>query len=70
MSFARLSLSLAGAVGVLTVAFSGAIVWLFVSQPVTTAETAAQALEGDVAPLIKAVAGAIYGALQGLFRYL
>lgn len=70
MSFAKISLSLAGAVGVLTVAFTGAIVWLFVTQPVTTAETAAQAVDGDVAPLVKAVAGALLDALQGLFKYL
>lgn len=70
MSFARISLSLAGAVGVLAVAFTAAIVWLFVTQPVTTAETAAQAVEGNVSPLVKAVAGVLYEALQGLFNYL
>jgi hypothetical protein len=41
MSIARLSLSLAGVVGLLTVAFTAAVVWLLVTQPVTTAETAA-----------------------------
>lgn len=70
MSIARLSLSLAGVVGLLTVAFTAAVVWLLVTQPVTTAETAAQAAQGDVGPLMRAVAGAIYGALEGLMKYL
>jgi hypothetical protein len=70
MSFARLSLSLAGVVGLLTVAFTAAVVWLLVTQPVTTAESAAQAAQGDVAPLMRAVAGVLYGALEGLLKYL
>ena len=70
MSFARVSLSLAGVVGVLTVAFTGAVVWLLVTQPVTTAETAAKAAQGEVGPLMKAVGEVLYSAFQGLFRYL
>ncbi|CAN5493655.1 hypothetical protein BH23ACI1_BH23ACI1_14940 [soil metagenome] len=70
MSIARLSLSLAGVVGLLTVAFTAAVVWLLVTQPVTTAETAAQAVQGEVAPLMRAVAGVIYTALEGLLKYL
>lgn len=70
MSLARLSLSLAGVVGVLTVAFTGAVVWLLVTQPVTTAETAAQAAQGDVGPLMRAVADVLYNALGGILKYL
>lgn len=70
MSLARLSLSLAGVVGILTVAFTAAVVWLLVTQPVTTAETAAQAAQGEVAPLMRAVAGVVYSALEGLLKYL
>lgn len=70
MSIARLSLSLAGVVGILTVAFTAAVVWLLVTQPVTTAETAAQAAQGEVAPLMRAVAGVVYSALEGLLKYL
>ena len=70
MSFARLSLSLAGVVGLLTVAFTGAVVWLLITQPVTTAESAAQAVQGDVAPLMRAVAGVLYSAFEGLLKYL
>jgi hypothetical protein len=46
------------------------VVWLLVTQPVTTAETAAQAAQGEVGPLMKAVADVLYSALQGLFKYL
>lgn len=67
MSFARLSLSLAGVIGVLTVAFTGAVIWLLVTQPVTTAEKVAQ---GEVGPLVRAVADVLYNALQGLLKYL
>jgi hypothetical protein len=70
MSIARLSLSLAGVVGLLTVAFTAAVVWLLVTQPVTTAETAAAAAQGEVAPLVRAVAGVVYSALEGLLKYL
>jgi hypothetical protein len=70
MSIARLSLSLAGVVGLLTVAFTAAVVWLLVTQPVTTAETAAQAAQGEVGPLMRAVAGVLYGALEGILKYL
>jgi hypothetical protein len=70
MSFARLSLSLAGVVGLLTVAFTGAVVWLLVTQPVTTAESAAQAAQGEVGPLMRAVAGVLYSAFEGLLKYL
>jgi hypothetical protein len=67
MSIARLSLSLAGVIGVLTVAFTGAVIWLLVTQPVTTAEKVAQ---GEVAPLVRAVADVLYNALQGILKYL
>lgn len=67
MSFARLSLSLVGVVGVMAVALSGATIWLLVTQPVTVADAVAR---GEVSPLAKALAGVIYEALQGLLKYL
>lgn len=67
MSFARLSLSLVGVVGVLAVALAGATIWLLVTQPVTVADAVAQ---GEVSPLVRALAGALYDALQGLLKYL
>jgi hypothetical protein len=70
MSFARFSLSLVGVVGVIAVALAGATIWLLVTQPVSTAEHIGAATQGDVSPLVKALAGALYDALQGLLKYL
>ena len=67
MSFARVSLSLVGVIGVMAVALAGATIWLLVTQPVTVADAVAK---GEVSPLAKALAGVIYEALQGLLKYL
>jgi len=70
MSFARVSLSLAAVVGMVALALAAATIWLLVSQPVTTADAAADLARGNVSPLAKALAGVLYDALQGLLRYL
>jgi hypothetical protein len=62
MGFARLSLSLAGVVGLIAAALAGATIWLIMTQPVTVAD--------EVSPLVKALAGVLYDALQGLMKYL
>jgi multidrug resistance efflux pump len=67
MSFARLSLSLAGVIGLIAIALSGATIWLLLTQPVTVADAVAK---GEVSPLMKAVAGALYNAFAGLLKYL
>lgn len=67
MSFARLSLSLVGVVGIVATALAGATIWLIVTQPVTVADAVAQ---GEVSPLVKALAGVLYDALQGILKYL
>ncbi len=67
MSFAQRSLSLAAIVGVLTAVFAAGLIYLLVTQPVTTAQNIAS---GEVSPLMRAVAGVLYEALQGLFKYL
>jgi multidrug resistance efflux pump len=67
MSFARLSLSLVGVMGIVATALAGATIWLIVTQPVTVADAVAQ---GEVSPLVKALAGVLYDALQGLLKYL
>jgi multidrug resistance efflux pump len=67
MSFARLSLSLVAVVGVVAVALAGATIWLLVTQPVTVADAVAQ---GEVSPLVRALAGVLYETLQGLLKYL
>ncbi len=67
MSFARLSLSLAAVIGVIATALAGAIFWLLVTQPVTVADAVAT---GEVSPVMKAIAGALYNALAGIVKYL
>lgn len=70
MSVARVSLSLIGGVGLIAVALAGATIWLLVTQPVTTADAIGAATQGEVSPLLKALAGALYEALEGLLKYL
>lgn len=67
MSFARVSLSLAGVVGALTAAFTAGLIWLLVTQPVSTTEKVAN---GEISPLVRSVAGVLYEALHGLLKYL
>jgi multidrug resistance efflux pump len=70
MTLARVSLSLLGVVGVVAVTLAGATIWLLITQPVTTADAIGAATQGEVSPLVKALAGAIYEALEGLLKYL
>ena len=67
MSFARLSLSLAAVIGLIATALAAATIWLLVTQPVTVADAVAS---GEVSPLMKALAGALYDALAGIVKYL
>jgi len=67
MSLARVSLSLFGVVGVLAATLAGTTIWLLLTDPVTVADAVAS---GEVSPLVKALAGALYDALQGLLKYL
>jgi hypothetical protein len=67
MRLQRLSVSLFGAVTVVSVVLAVATVWLFLTNPVTVA-TAVN--EGDVSPLVRDLAQALYAALRGLLRYL
>ena len=67
MSFPRLSLSLAAVIGLIATALAGATVWLLVTQPVTVADAVAS---GEVSPLMRALAGALYEALAGIVKYL
>jgi hypothetical protein len=67
MSLARLSLSLAAVVGLIATALAAATIWLLVTQPVTVADAVAT---GEVSPIMKALAGALYEALAGIVKYL
>jgi multidrug resistance efflux pump len=67
MSLARVSMSVFGVVAVVAATMAGATIWLLVTDPVTVADAVS---EGDVSPIVRALAGALYDALSGLFRYL
>ena len=66
----RFSLSLVGVVGLFVAVLSAAALWLAISDPVTTATAVDAATQGDVSPIVKALAGALYDALQGIIKYL
>jgi hypothetical protein len=67
MSLARLSISLFGVVAVLAATLAGATIWLLLTDPVTVADAVN---EGSVSPLVRELAGALYGALRGILRWL
>ncbi len=66
-SLGSLSVSLVGIVGILAVVMAGATIWLLLTDPVTVAESVDA---GEVSPLVRSLAGAIYEALRGLLRFL
>ena len=63
----RWSASLFGAVAVVSVLLAVSTVWLFLTSPVTVANAVN---EGDVSPLVRSLADALFSALRGLLRYL
>jgi len=67
MSLARFSLSLFGVVGILAATLAGATIWLLLTDPVTVADAVAQ---GEVSPLVRALAGALYEAFRDILKYL
>jgi hypothetical protein len=66
-SLQRWSASLFGAIAVVSVVLAASTVWLFLTNPVSVA-TAIN--EGDVSPLVRDLAQALFNALRGLLRYL
>ena len=61
------SASLFGAVAVISIVLAIATVWLFLTDPVTVATSVSQ---GEVTPLVQALAQVILDALRGLLKYL
>jgi hypothetical protein len=66
-SLQRWSASLFGAIAVVSVLLAVSTVWLFLTNPVTVANAVN---EGDVSPLVRSLADALFSALRGLLRYL
>jgi flagellar basal body-associated protein FliL len=62
-----LSISLAGAVGLVAAVVAGATIWLLLTDPVTVAEAVDS---GDYEPLVEELASLIYNAIVGLIKYL
>jgi len=63
----RWSASLFGAVAVVSVLLAGSTVWLFLTNPVNVANAVN---EGDVSPLVRSLAEALFNAIRGILRYL
>ncbi len=58
-----LSVSLAGAVGVVAAVVAGATIWLMLTDPITVAEAIDT---GEVGPLVQELADVLYDAFVGL----
>ncbi len=67
MRLQRLSTSLFGAIAIASVALAGTTVWLFLTRPVTVANAVS---DGDVSPLVRELALALFNALKGILKYL
>ncbi len=63
----RTSLSLFGTIAVVAAVMAAATIWLVFTDPVTVANSVNQ---GDVSPLVRELASAVYQALRGLLKYL
>jgi hypothetical protein len=66
-SLQRWSASLFGAIAAVSVLLAVSTVWLFLTNPVNVANAIN---EGDVSPLVRDLAQALFNALRGLLRYL
>jgi hypothetical protein len=65
--FRSVSVSLAGAVGVVAALAAAATIWLMLTDPITVAEAIDT---GEVAPLVEELADVLYKAIVGLIKYL
>jgi hypothetical protein len=63
----RVGISLFTLIAIVSILLAAATIWLFVTNPVTVA-TAVN--EGEITPLMRSLAQAIYAALSGLLKYL
>ena len=63
----QFGISLVTIVAVVSILLAAATIWLFLTNPMTVANAVN---EGDVSPLIRNLADAIYAALSGLLKYL
>ena len=67
MGFVRWSVSLFGAIAIVSAILATATIWLLLTDPVTVADAVN---EGEVSPLVRELAQVLYTAFEGLLRYL
>ena len=67
MSVKRVSLSVFGAIGILSIVLAVATVWLALTNPVTVAIAVD---ERDISPFVRELAQVLLDALKGLLRFL
>lgn len=60
-------MSLFGMIAVVSGLLASATIWLVLTDPVTVANSVN---EGDVSPLVRELASAVFEALKGLLKYL
>jgi hypothetical protein len=63
----RVGVSLFVLIAIVSILLAAATIWLFVTNPVTVA-TAVN--EGEISPVVRSLAEAIYAALSGILKYL
>lgn len=67
MRVAPVSVSLFGALALVSALLAGATIWLLLTDPVTVADAVET---GEVSPLVQELVGVLYDALRGLLKYL
>jgi hypothetical protein len=65
MSFARFSISLFGAAAAMAATLAAATIWLLLTDPITVADAVK---DGQVTPLVRALAGVLYDAFRGILK--
>ncbi len=67
MEYQRVSISLAWLISIVSILLAAATIWLFLTNPVTVADTVSQ---GEVTPFVRELASVLFEALKGLLKYL
>jgi hypothetical protein len=67
MGFARFSISLFGAAAAMAATLAAATIWLLLTDPITVADAVK---DGQVTPLVRALAGVLYDAFKGILKYI
>ena len=67
MNLQRIGVSLFTVVAFISITLAAAMIWLFLTNPITVANAVN---EGDVSPLVRTLAQVLLQALSGLLKYL